>query len=95
MNKVKAPSEEYKIAVEHLDFNLKQIWAKLKDNNLAADISAKYAEAINLLEEILSLHYNLINSISDESKDANEMRNIRFSVTKIKKLELISLIANI
>ena len=95
MNQGKAPSEEYKIAVEYLDFNLSQIGAKLKETNLAPDIEAKYAEAINLLEEILSMHSNLINSVSEESEDADEMRNIRFSLTKVKKLELISLIANI
>ena len=81
-----------KIATEYLSHNLDTIKSTLTiDNNMLADSTKiQYAVAIDLLNEMLTNHINSLRACMEDKIDFNI-----YNVQRIKKLDLISLIANL
>ena len=83
--------------MKYLNINLNTIKLVLTDDNLMLSDKKRefYAETIKLIEEVLTMHLENIDSIGLDDNKVIEQRNLRYQIITIDKLRLIELITQL
>ena len=88
---------EQTISMKYLSHNFRMIESYLAKGNefLSSEEIERYAKIIDLISELLNIEKRNMESILDDSAEAKEIRDTRYSVKRIQKLDMINLITNL